>query len=172
MTKNLWTPWRMEYVLGNEEKYEGCIFEAAAKKNCDRDMLVLYRDTVTVVMLNRFPYANGHLLLAPARHVADLEDLDSYETTGLMEMLKTCTAILKKHLQPDGFNIGLNLGKTAGAGLAEHLHFHIVPRWDGDHNFMATVAGIRTIPEHITLTFDRLLDDFQKTIKHPIADKD
>ncbi|MEN8142565.1 MAG: HIT domain-containing protein, partial [Thermodesulfobacteriota bacterium] len=80
--KNLWTPWRMEYILGNEEKYDGCIFEAGAEKTFDREMLVLYRDPLAVVLLNRFPYANGHLLLAPARHIADLEDLDGRETTG------------------------------------------------------------------------------------------
>jgi ATP adenylyltransferase len=169
--KNLWTPWRIDYILGNEKKYDGCIFEAAKGKNYDRDMLVLYRDSLAVILLNRFPYANGHLLVAPTRHVADLEDLDHHEASGLMEMLKTCTAILKKHLQPDGFNIGLNLGKTAGAGLAEHLHFHIVPRWDGDHNFMATIGAIRTIPEHITRTFDQLLDDFQKIIMTAAANK-
>ena len=169
--KNLWTPWRMEYILGNEKKYDGCIFEAAPEKTCDRELLVLFRDQVAVVLLNRFPYANGHLLLAPVRHVAGLDGLDSNEAGGLMEMLKTCTAILGKHLQPDGFNIGLNLGKTAGAGLAEHLHFHIVPRWDGDHNFMATTAGIRTIPEHIAQTYDRLLDDFQKKIAPTFQDK-
>ena len=169
--KNLWAPWRMEYILGNEKKYDGCIFEAAEAKTCDRDMLVLYRDALAVVLLNRFPYANGHLLLAPTRHVADLEDLDRHESSGLMGMLKTCTTILKKNLQPEGFNIGLNLGKTAGAGLDEHLHFHIVPRWDGDHNFMATICAIRTIPEHITRTFDQLLDDFQEKIQTNAADK-
>ncbi len=169
--KNLWAPWRIEYILGKEEKYDGCIFEAAEGNDYDRDMLVLYRNTLVVVLLNRFPYANGHLLLAPSRHVADLEDLDQHEASELMEMLRTCTAILKKHLLPDGFNIGLNLGETAGAGLAEHLHFHIVPRWDGDHNFMATTAGIRTIPEHITRTFDRLLEDFQKITRTAAAYK-
>ena len=161
--KNLWTPWRMTYILGNEEKYDGCIFEAARGKAYDREQLVLFRDPETVVLLNRYPYANGHLLVAPARHVADLEDLNSQEAAGLMGMIRTCTMILKKHLRADGFNIGLNLGQIAGAGLAEHLHFHIVPRWEGDHNFMTTIGEIRTIPEHIAQTFDRLLNDFQNT---------
>jgi ATP adenylyltransferase len=155
----------MSYVLGHEEKFEGCIFDASQNQLHDRERLILCRDNFTVVLLNRFPYSNGHLLVAPARHLADLADLDDTEANQLMSMVRKSTAILKRKLQPDGFNIGLNLGATAGAGLADHLHFHIVPRWDGDHNFMATVADIRTIPEHINQTFTRLLDDFQALIK-------
>ena len=162
--KNLWTPWRMSYILGNEKKYDGCIFEAAPDQTYDRDMLVLLRDNATVVLLNRFPYANGHLLVAPSRHVAGLEDLDDDETALLIGQVRNSTAILKKHLRPNGFNIGLNLGEVAGAGIADHLHFHIIPRWHGDHNFMTTVADIRTIPEHIDQTFSRLLDDFQNLL--------
>jgi len=158
---NLWAPWRMSYILGNEKMDEGCIFEAAPGQTCDRDKLILFRDSATVVLLNRFPYANGHLLVAPTRHVAGLEGLTDDEAARLIVQVRNSTAILKKHLQPNGFNIGLNLGEVAGAGIADHLHFHIIPRWDGDHNFMTTVAEIRTIPEHIEQTFNRLLDDFQ-----------
>jgi ATP adenylyltransferase len=158
---NLWAPWRMAYIRGREEVDPGCIFDAAPDRRYDRQRLILARDQFTVVLLNRFPYTNGHLLVAPVRHLAELEELDDNEAKQLMIMVGKSTAILKKNLRPDGFNIGLNLGKTAGAGLADHLHFHIVPRWDGDHNFMTTVADIRTIPEHIDLTFGRLLDDFQ-----------
>ena len=161
---NLWTPWRMSYILGNEKKYEGCIFEAAPDQSYDRDKLVLFRDNATVILLNRFPYANGHLLVAPSRHVADLQELDDDETTILISKVRSSTAILKKHLRPNGFNIGLNLGEVAGAGIADHLHFHIIPRWHGDHNFMTTIADIRTIPEHIDQTFSRLLDDFQNLL--------
>lgn len=159
--KNLWAPWRMSYILGAEKKAVGCIFDASPNLLFDRQKLILRRDDFTVVLLNRFPYSNGHLLVAPARHLADLADLTTAEANHLMAMVRAATAILRDELKPDGFNIGLNIGATAGAGLADHLHFHIVPRWDGDHNFMATVADIRTISEHIDLTFDRLLNDFQ-----------
>jgi ATP adenylyltransferase len=159
--KNLWTPWRMSYILGQEERAAGCIFDIPRDRLHDRENLVLYRDGYIVVLLNRFPYANGHLLVAPARHLAELAELDDNEANHLMDMIRKSTAILKQHLTPDGFNIGLNLGETAGAGLADHLHFHIIPRWHGDHNFMSTVAEIRTIPEQLDQTFARLLDDFQ-----------
>ena len=161
---NLWTPWRMSYILGNEKKYQGCIFEATPDQTYDRDKLVLFRDNTTVVLLNRFPYANGHLLVAPARHVSGLEDLTDEEAAHLIGLVRSSTAILKNHLRPNGFNVGLNLGEVAGAGIADHLHFHIIPRWHGDHNFMTTVSEIRTIPEHIDQTFNRLLDDFQSLI--------
>ena len=160
----LWAPWRMSYILGNEKKYKSCIFEAAAEQTCDRDKLVLFRDDATVVLLNRFPYANGHLLVAPTRHVADLVDLSDDEAARLIGQVRSSTGILKKHLRPNGFNIGLNLGEVAGAGIADHLHFHIIPRWHGDHNFMATIAETRTIPEHIDQTFNRLIDDFQSLV--------
>lgn len=160
--KNLWTPWRMEHILGQAEKFPGCIFEAAPDQSHDQTHLLLRRDRLTVTLLNRFPYANGHLLVAPARHVADLADLSVEEAAALMEMVRTATAILSKHLHPDGFNIGLNLGAAAGAGIADHLHFHIIPRWQGDHNFMTPMAEVRTIPEHLESTFARLLPDFQK----------
>lgn len=163
--KNLWTPWRMPYVLGQEKKPNGCIFEAAKDKLFDQKSLILFRDNTTVVLMNRYPYSNGHLLIAPVRHLADLADLAENEAGQLMSMIRKSTAILRSNLQPDGFNIGLNLGESAGAGLADHLHFHVVPRWDGDHNFMTSVAAIRTIPEHIDLTFARLLDDFQNLNK-------
>lgn len=159
--KNLWTPWRMEHILGQAEKFPGCIFEAAPGLSHSREHLLLYRDKSCVVLLNRFPYANGHLLVAPIRHVADLVDLHGEEAAALMEMVRAATAILRKHLHLDGFNIGLNLGAAAGAGIADHLHFHIVPRWQGDHNFMTPLAEVRTIPEHLESTFARLLGDFQ-----------
>ena len=121
---------------------------------------MLHRDSTTIVLLNRFPYTNGHLLVAPVRHVACITQLNADEATALMQMIRQCTEILKKHLHFDGVNIGCNIGEPAGAGLADHLHFHLVPRWHGDHNYMTVVADIRTIPEHIEQTYDRLLPDF------------
>ena len=150
----------MEYIEGKTEKAAGCIFDRSPELLHSKKDLILYRNPLTVVLLNRFPYANGHLLVAPSRHVRGLADLSRDENLSLMQMIRDCVTILTNHFSPGGFNIGLNLGATAGAGLAEHLHFHIVPRWQGDHNFMAVLADIRTIPEHIEKTFDRLLPDF------------
>ena len=127
----------------------------------EKDSLLLFRDSFVVVLLNRFPYANGHLLVAPSRHVSELSDLNEQENLALITMTRDAVAILRKHLQPDGFNVGLNLGAVAGAGQPDHLHFHVVPRWAGDHNFMTILAEVRTIPEHIDRTYDLLLPDFQ-----------
>lgn len=159
--KTLWAPWRMEYIEGKAGRGGGCIFCAAQEQSHSAADLILYRDGALVVLMNRFPYANGHLLVAPARHIADLGDINGEEHVAISAMLSRCTAILRKTLQPDGFNLGLNLGEVAGAGLASHLHWHIVPRWHGDHNYMTVLAEVRTIPEHIEKTFARLLPAFQ-----------
>lgn len=163
--KTLWTPWRMEHVLGKAVQPEGCLFEPQGNAAQDPATLLLYRSRLLVVLLNRFPYANGHLLVAPARHVADLDKLREDERSALMDMLAACTTILRNCLRPDGFNIGLNTGRVAGAGIADHLHFHIVPRWQDDHNFMTVCAEIRTIPQHIQHTFDLLAPDFRHLLK-------
>ncbi|MFQ6757513.1 MAG: HIT domain-containing protein [Deltaproteobacteria bacterium] len=159
--KTLWTPWRMEYIEGKRGRDSGCIFCAAPEQTHSAQDLILHRNGALVVLMNRFPYANGHLLVAPARHLADLGDLSEEENGAIGAMLTRCTAILRRHLQPDGFNIGLNLGEVAGAGIASHLHWHIVPRWHGDHNYMTVLAEVRTIPEHIEKTFARLLPEFE-----------
>lgn len=160
--KTLWTPWRIEHVLGSAPKKEGCIFEPDGDcRSCKNDLL-LYCDSYTMVLLNRFPYTNGHLLVAPRRHVACITELSAAENHALSDMVQNATAIIRKLFSPDGINIGLNIGSAAGAGIADHLHYHLIPRWDGDHNFMAVIGEIRTIPEHITATFDKLLPEFNK----------
>lgn len=158
--KNLWTPWRLEHVLGTAPRQKNCLFEPLGKNSHDKEQLLLYRDKVSIVLLNRFPYTNGHLLVAPIRHVADFTELNEHEIAQLMLMIKHSSNILKHHLNFDGINIGCNIGEAAGAGIADHLHFHLVPRWNGDHNYMTVLAEVRTIPEHIENTFDRLLPDF------------
>lgn len=158
--KTLWTPWRMEHVLGNGKAVDGCLFEPPGDGRFNKDLLLLFRNSKVVVLLNRFPYANGHLLIAPVRHVGCLTDLHLEESNAVMAMVQSATRIIKKRLSPDGINIGCNIGAIAGAGIADHLHFHVIPRWEGDHNFMAVVSEIRTIPEHIDTTFDKLLPDF------------
>ena len=158
--KTLWTPWRVEHVRGEAAAIDGCLFEPPGSSSCDEHSLLLYRDTTMLVLLNRYPYAHGHLLVAPVRHIDSITLLQAAENLALMEMLQSCTAILQKHFSPEGFNIGCNIGASAGAGIAGHLHFHIVPRWNGDHNFMAVLADVRTIPEHIEAAYKRLLPDF------------
>lgn len=154
----------MRYIQEKSTSDKGCIFEVGVGKKYEKKNLLLYRDATVVVLLNRFPYANGHLLLAPCRHVSDIEAILPEESAGLFAMIRQSVKILRKHIKPDGFNIGLNLGTVAGAGQPEHLHYHIVPRWKGDHNFMTVLAEIRTIPEHIENTFDQLLPDFQELL--------
>ncbi len=152
----------MEHVLGNEPKPPHCLFEPAGSNPFDRGELLLYRDKDRLCLLNRFPYANGHLLVAPVRHVSCITDLEKAELQELTNLVQESVAILKEELEPDGFNIGLNIGHIAGAGIDDHLHYHIVPRWQDDHNFMTVLAEVRTIPEHINKTYDRLLPRFQR----------
>ena len=159
--KQLYAPWRMDYILGRVEKESGCIFDFASDRPFSKQHLILYRDEMTVVLLNRYPYANGHLLVAPARHAGDICDLTEAENNALIHKVQQAVVILRQHIKPDGLNIGLNLGEVAGAGLANHLHYHIVPRWQEDHNFMTVIAEIRSIPDHLENTFNLLVDDFQ-----------
>ncbi len=149
----------MEHVTSTAPAFQGCLFEPAGAARQDKETLLLYRGK-SIVLLNRFPYANGHLLVAPKRHVGCLTELTPAENSALFIMVQKSSEILKKHLRPDGLNIGLNIGAPAGAGIADHLHVHIVPRWEGDHNFMTVLGEIRTIPEHIEKTWDNLAPYF------------
>ena len=153
----MWAPWRMEYILS--EKEEGCIFCAALSNNGN---LTLYQGKDTMVMMNKFPYINGHLLVAPIRHISALDELNKCEMGELLATVDRSVDILKRAMKPDGFNVGLNLGKVAGAGVEEHLHFHIVPRWFGDTNALTVFADVRVIPEHIKATYDNLKPYFNK----------
>lgn len=158
--KTLWNPWRMEHVSGQAEKISGCLFEPKGQARHDKHQLLLYRSAFVVVLLNRFPYSNGHLLVAPTKHVACITELDQEANSRLAAMVKHSVAIIKKIFTPDGVNVGLNIGSAAGAGIEAHLHYHIIPRWEGDHNFMTVIGEIRSIPEHIDHTFQRLLPEF------------
>jgi ATP adenylyltransferase len=145
----------MEYILS--EKEDVCIFCQGLSKNND---LTLLRGEVIMVMMNKFPYINGHLLVAPVRHISGLDELSKSEKEELLSMVDRSIQILKHVMKPDGFNVGLNLGKVAGAGVEEHLHFHVVPRWFGDTNALTVFADVRTIPEHIIATFENLKPHF------------
>lgn len=160
----LWAPWRMEYILSGQ-KDGSCIFCPGRDRGQDEARLILYVDALTMVMMNRYPYNNGHLLVAPVRHVPGLESLSEHENLNLMRMLRESIAVLKESMRPEGFNVGLNLGRVAGAGVEAHLHFHIVPRWGGDTNYMAVVGEVRVIPEHIRATYRKLSASFEK-LKH------
>jgi len=155
--KTMWAPWRMEYILGDKEN--GCIF---CKALSEQDNLTLYKGKATLVVMNKYPYINGHLLVAPIRHISTLDQLSKSEMGNLLKTVEQSVAILKKVMVPDGFNVGLNLGKVAGAGVEEHLHFHIVPRWFGDTNALTVFADVRVIPEHIITTYNNLKPNFDK----------
>jgi ATP adenylyltransferase len=145
----------MEYILA--EKEDRCIFCDALSQSDD---LTLFKGSDTMVMMNKFPYINGHLLVAPVRHLSGLDQLSKDEMGEILATVDRSVEILKQVMNPDGFNVGLNLGKVAGAGVEEHLHFHIVPRWLGDTNALTVFADIRVIPEHLKTTYDNLKPHF------------
>jgi len=159
--KILWAPWRMEYVAGDKEQGE-CIFCPGDDRSRDQERLILYLGQGSIVIMNRFPYNNGHLLVAPVRHVSALDALSSEEKLELITMVEKSVAILTKVMNPGGFNVGLNLGSIAGAGVEDHIHFHVVPRWSGDTNYMTVVGDVRVIPEHIQKTYKKLWPLFQE----------
>jgi ATP adenylyltransferase len=151
----------MEYILSDQKAGE-CIFCPGEDRALDEDRLILYVGPLSMAMMNRFPYINGHLLVAPLRHAPDLESLSEKEVIDLLLSVRASIAVLKEVMRPDGFNVGLNLGRVAGAGVEAHVHFHIVPRWSGDHNYMTVVGEVRVIPEHIRETYSKLLPHFEK----------
>jgi ATP adenylyltransferase len=155
--KRLWTPWRMQYLTGADKSHSapGCVFCAKVSAP-DESEHVLCRGQFAYITLNRYPYNNGHLMVVPYVHVASLEDLDPPTLTELMLLMNRGLAALRAAYEPDGFNIGVNLGRAAGAGIAEHVHIHIVPRWNADTNFMPIVGETRVIPEMLDQTYARL----------------
>ena len=155
--ETMWAPWRIEYIIG--EKEEGCIFCKALGQQAD---LTLYKGQITLVMMNKFPYINGHLLVAPKRHLSTLDQLSIEEMGMLLKTVEQSIGILKKVMNPDGFNVGLNVGRVAGAGVEEHLHLHIVPRWFGDTNALTVFADVRVIPEHLLATYNNLKPYFKE----------
>lgn len=151
--KYLWAPWRMDYIL--KEKRKGCIFCLRPKQERDREDLILYRGRQAFVMMNKYPYNNGHLMVVPYRHCTDLESLSESESSELLHLLKVSIQVLKSSLSPHGFNIGINVGTAGGAG-EDHLHFHIVPRWAGDTNFMPILGETKVVPEYLANTYEKL----------------
>ena len=153
--KQLWAPWRMAYIDQGPNE-EGCIFCDKFRADNPRNALVLAHTLHSGVMLNKYPYNNGHLLVAPKQHAKDLSSLSPEEYADLNGTLLRAVEIVRQALNPAGINVGMNLGKCAGAGIEDHLHWHIVPRWDGDTNFMPVVAETRVMPQHLLDSYDRL----------------
>jgi len=155
--KQLWAPWRAKFILG--PKSEGCIFCDEPKENRDKENFIVYRGRNAFIMLNIFPYNNGHLMISPYRHVTNVEDLDANECTELFDLVKKSVTALKTSMKPSGFNVGMNVGRASGAGF-EHLHIQVVPRWMGDTNYMPVLAEVKVISEHLEETYEKLLKAF------------
>jgi len=159
--ERLWAPWRMEFIRGG--KPEGCVFCDLLKEGKpDREGLVLHVTPLCAVIMNRYPYGHGHLLVMPRRHVARLGELSREENCELAELMRKSVDVLSEAMEPQGFNLGVNLGKAAGAGIEDHLHWHVLPRWIGDVNFLTLVGEVRSIPEHLLVTYDQLRPFFEK----------
>lgn len=152
--EQLWAPWRLEYITG--EKVEGCIFCVFPQKTNDRDNRILHRGEHAFIIMNAFPYSNGHLLIVPYRHIGDFSEVSGEESLEMMQLAQMSIRVLKEAMNPDGFNVGINQGTAAGAGIADHIHMHIVPRWNGDTNFMPVFADVKVIPEALETTYDKL----------------
>ncbi len=158
MTELLWAPWRIEYIEG--EKEDACIFCRGFKERDDKKNLILYRSELCFVIMNRFPYNSGHLMVAPNEHIGSIEELPDEVLLDMMNTVKKSVRALKDAINPDGFNIGINQGKSAGAGIVDHVHIHIVPRWTGDTNFMPVLSNTRVVPEYLERTYDKLKPHF------------
>ncbi len=156
--KNIWAPWRMEYILGPKEKE--CIFCVKPREDDYKKNLIVCRGKHNYVMLNLYPYNNGHLMVVPYRHTGDVLGLASDEAEDMMNMVKKCVLALRGAFKPQGFNIGMNLEAASGAGIEEHIHMHVVPRWNGDTNFMSVVADTRVIPQHLQSTYEAIAGHF------------
>ena len=163
----LWSPWRYDYIKSNNSETAaqqgGCVFCGILDNSAtDEENFILHRAEFNFVILNIYPYISGHLLIVPYSHLADLDSADQLITNELMDLAKRCQTALRAVYQPHGFNLGMNFGNAAGAGVAEHFHMHFLPRWIGDANFMTTVGQTRMIPEELNTTYNKLISEFNK----------
>jgi ATP adenylyltransferase len=156
----LWTPWRYQY-LSAAGKPDGCIFCAASRDSDDRKHLIVHRAVYNFIILNRYPYTNGHLMVVPYQHAASLGEVAEQALTEMMTLARTAEGHLRALYKPDGLNLGINIGSAAGAGIAGHLHLHALPRWSGDANFMTVVGETRVLPETLETTWERLSKAFR-----------
>jgi ATP adenylyltransferase len=156
--KHIWAPWRVEYIRAAKPK--GCILCDKPAEDKDAANYILYRGDRNFVMLNAYPYNSGHLMVAPYRHVASLEEMTDEERHEHFDIVSRCVKVLRQELKPEGFNIGINMGKSAGAGIDDHIHSHIVPRWNGDTNFITVIGDVRVVPEALADTYKKLKGRF------------
>lgn len=150
----IFAPWRIEYI--RSPKHDGCIFCDFPKENRDKERLILYRGERVFAIMNNYPYNPGHVMIAPYRHIGNLEDLSDEELLEIMKLAQLMIKAIKKAMKPEGFNMGFNVGRVAGAGIEDHIHMHIVPRWNGDTNFMPVLADVKVIPQAIEESYDEL----------------
>ncbi len=157
--KHLWSPWRMKYIE-QHKKDDGCVFCIAQAKPDGAENLIVFRGSLSYVILNRFPYTSGHLMVIPFQHVPNIEELDSATRAEMMELTSKSMTVLRGIYKPHGFNMGMNIGEAAGAGVLGHVHIHVVPRWNGDTNFMSTLGEVRVLPETLEETHKRVRGGF------------
>jgi ATP adenylyltransferase len=158
----LWTPWRFDYISKIDSSDSGCVFCGIRSETRDLENLVLFRGKTLFAILNLFPYTVGHILVVANRHIPSLDDAGDAELHEFLEAGRMCERALRGEYKPDGFNLGFNLGRAAGAGVEHHLHMHVLPRWTGDSNFVSVVAETRVLPEELSTTLERLRPYFQK----------
>lgn len=161
--ERLWAPWRMQYIEQIDDPAdEGCIFCGKPEENDDEKNLILHRSSHCFVIMNLFPYNNGHLMVIPYRHLSDYRDLTDEELLDMQQLVRKTVGIIDGLMKPQGYNIGMNLGRVAGAGIADHLHTHIVPRWNGDTNFMPVLGQVKVISEELRTTWRKLRAEFER----------
>ncbi len=159
--QRIWAPWRLDYVKGaSKDSAEECIFCAKPRSDDDRENLIVHRGERCFVILNLFPYTNGHLMVAPYEHLASLPELDAETVAEMMALAQRAIRALESSYEPHGYNVGFNQGRVAGAGVEHHIHMHVVPRWGGDNNFMPVLADTRVMPQALEQTYDTLKDGF------------
>jgi len=160
---HLWAPWRLQYIKA--ARTEGCVFCSLPRQGRDRELGILYQGQRAFVILNAYPYNSGHLMVVPFRHVAQPSDLDDAEALELFTLVTAATQAVTETYRPEGFNVGMNLGRAAGAGIDDHLHMHVVPRWLGDTNFMPVIGDVKVLPEDLTATYDRLAGPLRAAVE-------
>ena len=158
--EQMWAPWRIQYISGELEEPDGCIFCQVTKEKDDSKNHIVHRGKHVYVILNKFPYNNGHVMIVPYKHTNDLLELSDEEQHESQLVLNKAIKAIRKVYNPSAINIGLNMGKAAGAGIEEHIHYHVLPRWDGDTNFMPVVAGVKVISESLDASYEKLKQAF------------